>query len=540
VFYIQLAEGFARHDIEAGLGKLRLNTYPPVLALLHQAGLDWESAGKCWGVFISSMAVLPLFGWVRRQFDDRLAAIACLLYAVHPKLVEWSPELVRDQTFWFLWTMSLYSCWRAACEVRWTWHMAAGVTIALALHTRFEGWCLYLPLLWWSACRWLALTEFRRAIASRLAVSFAFCPLLIWSVNVVWLAGEPRWELGNFTRLEYVALWLHSAVGGAPSQPAPTAVSSSAASAPAAHAGNDGPRAAREAKPYAPGENDVGPTPALATSGAAAPPARMSNGRLLWLFVNALRRGIGTLFGPLWLVGFASAIRTWLRRDQVVLFLVAGIVVAGIWIHLWYAQATSSRYFLTLVLIAAPCAACGCLRLCEFVSRLLTPRAKSLSRYGQAGGTPTPQLAKLLSPHLPDTRPATRLVPLAGVLLLLSVCGMGEALADRHDGRRRDAALGHWLLAEFGPGLHLTGSAEIEVLAYYAHGSVTLLATETLGAPECPANPPHDLAVLSRHGITPERFRESVACVTAAGYQPIDAARLPPPYDWNDLVVLKR
>ena len=45
---------------------------------------------------MSSLTVLPLFGWTRRQFDDRLATIACLLYAVHPKLIEWSPELVRD------------------------------------------------------------------------------------------------------------------------------------------------------------------------------------------------------------------------------------------------------------------------------------------------------------------------------------------------------------------------------------------------------------------------------------------------------------
>src|SRR5207244_12435965 len=99
IFYIQLPEALERHDVQGGLGTLRLNTFPAVLAVLHHLGLNWQLAGECWGVAMSSLAVLPLFGWARRQFDDRLATIACLLYAVHPKLIEWSPELVRDPTF---------------------------------------------------------------------------------------------------------------------------------------------------------------------------------------------------------------------------------------------------------------------------------------------------------------------------------------------------------------------------------------------------------------------------------------------------------
>jgi hypothetical protein len=503
VFYIQLAEGFERHDIATGLGKLRLNTYPPLLAMLHRLGLDWESAGKCWGVCISSLAVLPLFGWVRRQFDDRLAAVASLLYAVHPKLIEWSPELVRDQTFWFFWTMSLYAAWRAVREVRWTWYLAAGIAIALALHTRFEGWCLYLPLVWWSACRWLSRVEYRRAIVAQVTFAFAVCPLLIWSVNVTWLADEPRWELGNFTRLEYVAIWFRAAGGAGPELPA---VSNSPA--PAALAGNDRRLAADQAY-------EAGPTTTV------APPAPRNSNRLLWLFVNALRRGIGALFGPLWLIGFFVDRGTWFRRDQVVLFLVAAAVIAGIWIHLWYAQATSSRYFLTLVLIAAPCAACGCLRMCDFLGRLLQPRTAPHSsgplRAGSAG----------------------RLLPLAAMIVLLSACGIGEALADRHEGRRREAALGHWILAEFGPGLQLAASDELDILAYYARGTTTPL-TSGASAPHSPATARPDLAVLSRHGTTPQRFGELVAGATAAGFVQIDAARLPPNYDWRDLVVLKR
>ena len=85
-----------------------------------------------WSLLISSLVVLPLFGWVRRQFDDRVALVACLLYAVQPKLIAWSPEIMRDPTFWFLFTLSIYLLWRAVTEVRPGWFVAAGVAVALA------------------------------------------------------------------------------------------------------------------------------------------------------------------------------------------------------------------------------------------------------------------------------------------------------------------------------------------------------------------------------------------------------------------------
>ncbi|HVW38140.1 MAG TPA: glycosyltransferase family 39 protein, partial [Pirellulales bacterium] len=130
VFYVQLASGYERGDLEAGLGRLRLNTYPLILAALHQCGLSWELAARLWGVAVSSLVVLPLFGWLRRQFNDRAAICACLLYAIHPKMIEWSPEAVRDPTFWLFWTCSLYAAWRAVTEVRLVWFLAAGAAIA--------------------------------------------------------------------------------------------------------------------------------------------------------------------------------------------------------------------------------------------------------------------------------------------------------------------------------------------------------------------------------------------------------------------------
>ncbi len=97
------------------------------------------------------------------MFDDRLAVIACLVYALHGKLIAISPLIIRDSTFWFLLVLTLYYVWRAVGELRIGFFLAAGVALTLAVHTRTEGWLLLIPLLGWGACRWS--THGKRACA---------------------------------------------------------------------------------------------------------------------------------------------------------------------------------------------------------------------------------------------------------------------------------------------------------------------------------------------------------------------------------------
>ena len=165
VFYIQLAQSI-EHGHALPAAQLPLYPYPMLLALLHRAGLDWELAGTLWGVLMAGLVVLPLFGWLRRQFDQRVALAGCFLYAVHSELIRWSPEVMRDQTFWFLFVLSLYLLWRAVTEVRLWLFIAAGVTIALAAAMRFEGLLLLVPLGLWSCWRWRALGQSRGRLAA--------------------------------------------------------------------------------------------------------------------------------------------------------------------------------------------------------------------------------------------------------------------------------------------------------------------------------------------------------------------------------------
>ena len=118
VLYIGLAKALNEGRLHQAFEIMNLNIYPAVLMFLNRLGLSWEMGGMIWGLLISCLVVLPLFGWVRRQFDDTVALTACLLYAVQPVFIQWSPELIRDPTFWLLFALSLYLLWRAVIEVQ--------------------------------------------------------------------------------------------------------------------------------------------------------------------------------------------------------------------------------------------------------------------------------------------------------------------------------------------------------------------------------------------------------------------------------------
>jgi hypothetical protein len=515
VFYVDLANHYEKGDPAGGLGRLGLNLYPPVLALLHHLGIGWENAGKWWGVGVASLAVLPLYGWLRRQFDERTALAAAILYAFHPKLVEWSPELLRDPTFWPLWALALYSSWRAAEELRLRWYAIAGVAITAAAHTRFEGWFLYIPLVAWSLGR-LARTRrdgtagvTRGRIAGGVLLSMAISPLAVVLVNVTLLRGLPRWELGNFERLSYAAQWFEatwsataSATGRSPQVSAPEGRLSLRETTPSRVANDDEPK-----------ESLVAPSQPRLHLSAAELTERMPVSRMALLYGNALRRGFGSLFGLAWLVGIVVGRRRLFRADHAILFVVAACVAAAAWIHLWYGQATSSRYFLAIVLLACPCSAIGGLWVYD---RLLAlPTGLQNARW---------------------CRPAAT----AAVILITAGAGVGESLADRHAGRSREAELGRWLLAEFGPKSRIATVGPMPRIGFYAQTAPTVLSPAEAISMDPAVYERFDTLVAARCGANEPWLEPMVDLMRSRGYQTVESRRLPAGYKWTDLVLLIR
>jgi len=453
--YIRAARALEQGDLQTGFRDVHLNTFPLLLIVLHRTGLDWELAGKWLGVVASSLVVLPLYGWVRRQFDDRVALAAGFLYAVHAKFIQWSPEILRDPVFWLFFMLSIYLLWRAMTEVRLRLFMAAGLAITLASLTRFEGLFLLVPLLLWSLWRWTALRRARR----RLLVGGLLCviigPVLLLLVNTIWLANYDRWEFSRMKPLAMFQQWCSSMIG-------------------------------------------------LEYKLPVDQPAKMSAGRMCWVFVTTMERGMTPLFGLLLLGGLWRWRRVWARRDHQPLFYVALAVMGGIWVHLWHAQISSTRYPLPVALMAAGFPGLALVGVVGWV------RDWARRRQWQTGWVAA--------------------VAVAPVLLVAAV-GVADALRRNYNTREVRASLGHWVNQQFGPSPTLIGHQGLATTAnYYAQGRCRAFEyyvdDEQLVALARQMDP--DVVLLSETHLEPDRRITLTDRMKHLGFERVDHSRLPP------------
>jgi len=325
--YIAAAESIERDGLRCRAG-YHLNLYPLILTGLHQVGLSWEIAGKTWGVLCSVLVVAPLFGWVRRQFDDRVGAFACLLYAAHPKLIEWAPELIREQTFWLLFVSGLYFSWRAAAEVRFTFYFAAALALAAATFTRFEGLFLFIPLVYWTTARFFSLRSQRGRLAAIFALTFLAAPSVLLLVQILWLQKTPLAQFLNSGPAERVVGLARSFVGG------------------------DGANVAA----YEFVGRGTRPGPLTLT--------------VIGKTCQVVIRGLTAPFAVLLLLGLISQGRRSLKSDRMPAVLLALTTIGAIWVHTWYAGLASSRYILVVALFSTGTAAVGLLESCRSLAAI--------------------------------------------------------------------------------------------------------------------------------------------------------------------------
>ena len=459
VLYIELAKSLERGDVQGSLREMRLNTFPVLLCGLHGLGLDWELAGKVWGVLIASLTVLPLFGLARRQFDDRVAMVACLIYAFHARMIQWSPELIRDPTFWFLFTLTLYLLWRAVTEVRLLWFAIGGATLVLSFLTRVEGIFLLLPLLLWSAWRWAALGRGRGRLALGVALSLLLFPVFFVLLNVTWLHDYPHWEFSRVMPFEIARSWLQSLAGQAPNVPMIEA------------------------------------------------PLRMSRRELCWEFLRTATQGLDVVYALLLFAGIWICRRVWLRRDHQALFYTSLLIVAGMWMHLWYAQISSNRYILPVVIMGSVFAAQALLGLGLLGGRIVQWLCCGKDRVG---------------------------LVTAGLLLAVSIAGVSEALSCNFAYRTGEPQLGQWIHARFGPVPKLLGSDGVtSVIGYYAEGDFHVFPLFA-GDAEILAltrqyQPDALLLLVTNHmrRSKVDRYRPLLGALRELGLEPVDPSRLP-------------
>ena len=510
-------------DFKQGFAEFGLNIYPLILIPLRHLAVDWQIAGKCFGVLVASCTVLPLWGWLRRMFDDRLAVIACLVYALHGKLIAISPLIIRDSTFWLLLVLTLYYVWRAVGELRIGFFLAAGVMLTLAVHTRTEGWLLLIPLLGWGACRWSTSKGKRLRLAVGTLLCMAVIPAAVSVVNFTWLREHPRWEFLRAAHLKVAIDWLNSLAGThlpvpdpdslepvqdpilSPALPPvlPPALPSLAAASPAE-------------KPAA--RADPPSFPAVLVP--AFVPRELSTSVWVLTFKHLERSAKGcTWVGSLLLLlGLACGWRIFLRPEHLTLLCMNLLLLVVSWIR-YRTAGLDLRYFMPIVIVGLPWMALG-------LEYLVAAARWLLERRGE------------LSPR------ALRL--LAGSVVALAVaCSLLDAPLPAAAAMRKHAIVGRYIGNLAGPEPALAGNLDhLSMDTFYANGHVVGIIWPRdclmVPMPEALTQRKADVVVLWNYENLAHEYLALIEQRLTAycGYRRVDAKELPARQD--ELMVFVR
>jgi len=206
-YYAAVAQEIVDGELNRAFSYLNLNVFPALLAAGLACGIDPIVGGTAISVVAAILTPLPLFAWVRRMYDDRVAAAACLLFAIHPRLIRVATEPLRESLFFLLFACGLLLFWRASVELKLRHFLLAGLAMTLTIHTRSEGWLLVVAAVGWAAGRWWVDRAALKKLVTGLCASFAVLPAMLLLVNVTLLAGHDRWEAGRLAPLELVFGW---------------------------------------------------------------------------------------------------------------------------------------------------------------------------------------------------------------------------------------------------------------------------------------------------------------------------------------------
>ncbi len=113
--------------------------HPFLTALADGAVGNLLVAGVAVSVLLGGLALLPLYGMVRRTWDDRVATIAGLLYAGLPALVDVHAEPMTEGAFMFFFFAAMAAGWSALENRSWERTVVAAGLATLAWLARPAG-----------------------------------------------------------------------------------------------------------------------------------------------------------------------------------------------------------------------------------------------------------------------------------------------------------------------------------------------------------------------------------------------------------------
>jgi len=134
----------ARLFTEGKFGAALADPYHPLTAFLIAVtsfvpGVGLETAGRILSVLSGGVGAAALYLLARDQFDESVALVSALVFAVHPQIVEAASNVQSDGIYLALLLVGALLAWRALRSGRFVHGLGAGVVSGLAYLARPEG-----------------------------------------------------------------------------------------------------------------------------------------------------------------------------------------------------------------------------------------------------------------------------------------------------------------------------------------------------------------------------------------------------------------
>ncbi len=196
IAYINTARMISSGDLQGISGFSFFSLYPFLIVVAQRFFGDWEVAGRSVSVILGSLTVIPLFLLTRRLISARVAFIASLLYAISPRFVEYSSDVLRESAFWFFAMSALWSAWEGLTRRSWLHLVLSSFFAGLSVFTRMEGIPVFLVIVSWSIYLFLRKDFDTKGLLSRLLVFLIALPI-IFSPGLYFLKNRlGHWEFG--------------------------------------------------------------------------------------------------------------------------------------------------------------------------------------------------------------------------------------------------------------------------------------------------------------------------------------------------------
>jgi 4-amino-4-deoxy-L-arabinose transferase-like glycosyltransferase len=106
--YINSARQYLMGNFTEGIIIYPQPAYPLLLVLIHFVIPDWIFSGYFISIVSMILATIPLYYLTKTMFDKKAAFWACLIFAILPRMNEWSMNISRDPLFLFLFMSCVY------------------------------------------------------------------------------------------------------------------------------------------------------------------------------------------------------------------------------------------------------------------------------------------------------------------------------------------------------------------------------------------------------------------------------------------------